>query len=216
MQVNVGCALKSVLALHQCFALVEQDKWMPHTSLLSLIQYCRPCVENRRASTQQSRTSTVYHTQDGVVSSHIYVSRRLSCRVEEFRDSIGAAGVEWDGDAGGLVGLDALQERVQDQGRKAIDDKITTFQVSMCVSVCLCFVLCLCAPVWFVLAHWGGSEGRAYPDSSIHGSTHPLITQDVYFEVYDSAGRWVPQRLQDKNPWSPFVVRAAGAASVSK
>lgn len=152
MQANVGCALKSVFALHQCFALVEQDKWMPHTSLLSLIQYCRPCVENRRTSTQQSRASTVYHTQDGVVSSHIYVSRRLSCRVEEFRDSIGAAGVEWDGDAGGLVGLDALQERVQDQGRKAIDDKITTFQVSMCVSVFLCFgSVCLLSCVSLLL-----------------------------------------------------------------
>lgn len=64
----------------------------------------------------------------------------MLCRVEEFRDTIGAAGVEWDGDAGGLVGLDALQERVQDQGRKAIDDKITTVQVrvypNMSVSVC--------------------------------------------------------------------------------
>lgn len=52
-------------------------------------------------------------------------------RVEEFRDSVGAAtvGVEWDGKAGGFVGLEALQERVQERGRKAVDDKIVTFQV---------------------------------------------------------------------------------------
>lgn len=47
--------------------------------------------------------------------------------MEEFRESVGAAGVEWDGN--GLVGLDVLQQRVQDQGRRAIDDKIVTFQV---------------------------------------------------------------------------------------
>lgn len=73
---------------------------------------------------------------------HVVVSRSSSSssssfRVEEFRDSIGAAGVEWDGNAGGLVGLDALQERVQDQGRKAIDDKITTLQVCACVCWCV-------------------------------------------------------------------------------
>lgn len=51
--------------------------------------------------------------------------------MEEFRDSVGAAtvGVEWDDKTGGLVGLDALQERVQEKGRKAVDDKIKTFQV---------------------------------------------------------------------------------------
>lgn len=51
-------------------------------------------------------------------------------RVEDFRDSIGAVGIEWDGNAGGLVGLEALQKRVQDRGRKAIDEKIAAFQVS--------------------------------------------------------------------------------------
>lgn len=37
--------------------------------------------------------------------------------------------MEWDGKAGGFVGLEALQKRVQDTGRKAVDDKIVTFQV---------------------------------------------------------------------------------------
>lgn len=64
-----------------------------------------------------------------MLSCRMYVVVVIDSRVEEFRDSIGAAGVEWDGNAGGLVGLDALQERVQDQGRKAIDDKIINFQV---------------------------------------------------------------------------------------
>ncbi|CAN0111908.1 unnamed protein product [Ectocarpus sp. 12 AP-2014] len=58
-------------------------------------------------------------------------TKELVDRVEEFRESLRKVGVEWDGDAGGLVGLDGLQERVQEQGRKAIDDKIVSFQAML-------------------------------------------------------------------------------------
>ncbi|CAM9555140.1 unnamed protein product [Pylaiella littoralis] len=58
----------------------------------------------------------------------VEATKELVDRVEDFRDSIGAVGIEWDGNAGGLVGLEALQKRVQDRGRKAIDEKIAAFQ----------------------------------------------------------------------------------------
>ncbi|CAB1113920.1 unnamed protein product [Ectocarpus sp. CCAP 1310/34] len=61
----------------------------------------------------------------------VEATKELVDRVEEFRESLGKVGVEWDGDAGGLVGLDGLQERVQEQGRKAIDDKIVSFQAML-------------------------------------------------------------------------------------
>ncbi|CAM9438289.1 unnamed protein product [Ectocarpus sp. 13 AM-2016] len=61
----------------------------------------------------------------------IEATKELVDRVEEFRESLGEVGVEWDGDAGGLVGLDGLQERVQEQGRKVIDDKIVAFQAML-------------------------------------------------------------------------------------
>ncbi|CAM9475443.1 unnamed protein product [Ectocarpus sp. 8 AP-2014] len=61
----------------------------------------------------------------------VEATKELVDRVEEFRESLGEVGVEWDGDAGGLVGLDGLQERVQEQGRKAIDDKIVSFQAML-------------------------------------------------------------------------------------
>ncbi|CAM9682943.1 unnamed protein product [Ectocarpus sp. 6 AP-2014] len=41
----------------------------------------------------------------------VEATRELVDRVEEFRESLGEVGVEWDGDAGGLVGLDGLNNR---------------------------------------------------------------------------------------------------------